>query len=121
MFYKKLRLRNFLMNKAEQMLSEKRSKKRRNKFYLVKYRMRPELIYEDKNTFVENSINDELQYFKNFDTFDIESEDPKFLLKELRKKLSRRDYVKYKILLTKQRQLKENGMDDCNTRIWLNR
>ena len=61
--------------------------------------MRPDLLYEEKNNFVESNIEGEMIYFSNFNRYNPENEDPKFLIRELRKLLARKDYIKSKIIL----------------------
>ena len=53
--------------------------------------MRPDLLFEDKNKFVESNIDGEMVYFKDFKLYNPETDDPKFLIRELRKLLGRKE------------------------------
>ena len=83
--------------------------------------MRPEIMYEEKNQYVESYIDGEMYYFKSFNKYDPECEDPKFLIKELRKLLSRKEYIRTKILLQKEAELmSKNKCKRKACKLWMN-
>ena len=63
-YIEKARFKDEIFTYAEKLLRVKRSKKRINTVKETKFKCRLEEKYETRNDFVENTIDDSLQYFK---------------------------------------------------------
>ena len=63
-YAEKNRFKEELFKYAEKLVLERRSRIRRSKIDVTRFKCRPELNYEEKNSFVENNIENSMLYFK---------------------------------------------------------